>query len=71
MVHFPSIALALPVADNWGRLDLRQPVPALNASLAATAPAHDLAVLSRDADDLRNTGVRLLNPFSSPKPAGN
>jgi len=58
------------VADQWGRLGLQQPMPVLDAFLAATALAHDLVVVSRDEDGFRSTGVRLINPFSKPKPAG-
>jgi hypothetical protein len=59
------------VADQWGRLGLLQPVPTLDAFLAATALVHDLTVVSRDEDGFRRTGVRMINPFSKPKPAGN
>jgi len=59
------------VADQWGRLGLRQPVPTLDAFLAATALVHDLTVVSRDEDGFRNTGAQLLNPFSKSEPAGN
>jgi toxin FitB len=58
------------VADQWGRLGLRQPAPLLDAVLAATALAHDLTIVSRDEDDFKNTGARLINPFSKPKPPG-
>jgi toxin FitB len=59
------------VADRWGRLGLRQPVPLLDAFLAATALVHDLVVVSRDEEDFRNTGARVLNPFSKPTSTGN
>jgi toxin FitB len=59
------------VADQWGRMGLLQPVPTLDAFLAATALVHDLTVVSRDEDGFRRTGVRMINPFSKPKPAGN
>ena len=59
------------VADQWGRLGLRQPVPLLDAFMAATALVHDLTVVSRDEGGFRNTGVRLTNPFTKPKPTGN
>ena len=59
------------VADQWGRLGLRQPVPTLDAFLAATALVHRLTVVSRDEAGFRNTGVGIINPFSKPKPAGN
>ena len=52
------------VADQWGRLGLHQPVPVLDAFLAATAITRDLTVVSRDEDGFRNTGVRVVNPFS-------
>jgi len=58
------------VADQWGRLGLQQPVPTLDALLAATALVHDLTVVSRDEEGFRRTGVRMINPFSKSKPAG-
>ena len=58
------------VADQWGRLGLRQPVPVLDAFLAATALVHGLTVVSRDEAGFRNTGVTVLNPFLKSKPRG-
>ena len=59
-----------PIADQWGRLGLQQPVPALDALLAATALAHGLTVVTRDEDGFRNTGARVFNPFTKANPAG-
>ena len=59
-----------PVADRWGRLGLRQPVPLLDALLAATALVHGLVVVSRDEEGFRNTGARVLNPFSKSTATG-
>ena len=59
-----------PVADQWGRLGLRQPVPLLDALLAATALVHGLVVVSRDEEGFRNTGARVLNPFSKSTATG-
>ena len=56
------------VADQWGRLGSRQPVPTLDAFLAATALVHDLEIVSRDEQGFRHTGVRVVNPFSKTKP---
>ena len=58
------------VADQWGRLGLQQPVPVLDALLAATALAHGLTMVSRDEAGFRNTGVPVINPFSKSKPKG-
>jgi predicted nucleic acid-binding protein len=52
------------VADQWGRLGLQQPVPVLDAFLAATALVHGLTMVSRDEEGFRNTGVPVINPFS-------
>jgi toxin FitB len=52
------------VADQWGRLGLRQPLPVLDGVLAATALVRDLVLVTRDEDGFRDTGVRKLNPFS-------
>ena len=57
------------VADQWGRLGLLQPVPTLDAFLAATALVHDLTMVSHDEKGFRRTGVRMINPFSKPKSA--
>jgi len=59
-----------PVADRWGRMGLRQPVPLLDALLAATALVHDLVVVSRDEEGFRNTGAQVLNPFSKSTATG-
>jgi len=53
------------IADQWGRLGLRQPIPVLDAFLAATAITHNLIVVSRDEDGFRNTGAQVVNPFST------
>jgi toxin FitB len=55
------------VADEWGRMGLRQPVPTLDAFLAATALVHNLTVVSRDEEGFRRTGVRTINPFTGEK----
>ena len=52
------------VADRWGQLGLRQPVPVVDALLASTALVHNLVVVSRDQDDFKNTGALVVNPFS-------
>lgn len=52
------------IADQWGRLGVRDSVPILDAFLAATALVHDLAVVSRDEQGFGSTGVHLVNPFS-------
>ena len=69
--HDRLLPVDAKVADQWGRLGLRQPVPVLDAFLAATARAHDLTIVSRDEEGFRHAGVTVINPFSKSKLKGN
>jgi predicted nucleic acid-binding protein len=53
------------VADRWGALNVPDPVPTVDGLLAATALVHDLTLVTRNVQDVRGTGVRVLDPFSS------
>lgn len=52
------------IADKWGYIGLSQPVPPVDALLAATALVHDLAIVTRNTKDMERTGARVLNPFT-------
>lgn len=51
------------IAEEWGRISAHNPLPALDALLAATAIVHDMTLVTRDAKVLASCGVRVLNPF--------
>jgi len=51
------------VADCWGRLNVTDPLPAVDGILAATAITHGLTLVTRNVRDVERTGVGLLNPF--------
>ena len=51
------------VADRWGRLNVPDPLPAVDGLLAATALVHDLTVVTRNARDFVRAGVPVVNPF--------
>ena len=56
-------------ADLWGRLRARanragKPFPVIYAMLAATALRHNLALVTRNEDDFRHSGVDVVNPWS-------
>ena len=52
------------IAMLWGKLRVPDPNHALDKFIAATALIFDLTVVTRNLDDFRNTGARLLNPFT-------
>ena len=51
------------VAERWGRLSPRKPLPAPDGLLAATALKYDLICVTRNVSDFERSGVRLLNPW--------
>lgn len=57
----------LPISDEiaveWGRLNVPDPLPAVDGLLAATARVHDMILVTRNVAEVERTGVRLLNPF--------
>ncbi len=52
------------VADRWGRLNIPDPVSAVDGMLAATALVHSLTLVTRNVRDIRRTGVRYIDPFA-------
>lgn len=51
------------VAEQWGRLSVRQPLPSIDGLLAATASVHGLTMVTRNTADFERSGVDILNPF--------
>jgi predicted nucleic acid-binding protein len=52
------------VADQWGRLNAPDPLPAVDGLLAATALVHDMVLVTRNVRNVVSTGVRVLDPTS-------
>lgn len=57
------LGISIAVAEEWGRLNVPDPLPAVDALLAATARVHGLTLVTRNVADAARTGVRVLNPF--------
>ncbi|WP_049630374.1 type II toxin-antitoxin system VapC family toxin [Cellvibrio sp. pealriver] len=51
-------------AQVWGALRVPNHENALDKQIAATALVYDLYVVTRNYDDFKSTGVKVINPFS-------
>lgn len=72
VARFPERVLPVDdaVADRWGRLNVPNPVPAIDGLLAATALVHGLTLVTRNVSDVASTGVAAHNPFANSSPPG-
>ena len=52
------------VAEEWGRMNAANTLPAVDGLLAATARVHGLTLVTRNTRDIARTGVPSLDPFS-------
>jgi toxin FitB len=57
------LPVTLPVAAAWGRQQYAQPLPVIDALIAATARVHGMTVVTRNVKDFELAGVQVLNPF--------
>lgn len=51
------------VAEEWGRMNVPDPLPIIDGLLAATAKVHGLILVTRNVADVARSGARLLDPF--------
>jgi predicted nucleic acid-binding protein len=51
------------IAETWGRLGARRPLPVIDGLLAATALVHRLTLVIRNTRDSDGPGIRLLDPW--------
>jgi predicted nucleic acid-binding protein len=59
------IPVTLRIAAEWGRQHHEQPMPVIDALIAAIARVHGWTVVTRNAKAFERTGVPVLNPFDS------
>ena len=53
------------IAEHWGHLGTPDPVPAIDALIAATAIERDLVVVTRNVKHIAGTGARFVDPFGT------
>ena len=57
------VAIDVDIAETWGELAARTPLPVIDALIAATAKARGLTVVSRNVRDIARAGVDVVNPW--------
>ena len=51
------------IADEWGRMNVPDPLPVVDGLLAATAKIRGMTLVTRNISDVSRTGIETLNPF--------
>ena len=59
------VPITTDVCEEWGRLNVPDPLPVVDGLMAATARRSDWTLVTRNVKDLGRTGVRLLYPFDA------
>ena len=52
------------IAEEWGRMNVPDPLPVVDGLLAATARLLGLTLVTRNVADVEATGVEVLDPFA-------
>ena len=64
-----TLPVTFHVAADWGRRQPGQPMPVIDALIAATARVNGLTIVTRNVKDFERADVPLVNPFTgSPMP---
>jgi toxin FitB len=63
--HFADrlVPITADVCEEWGRLNVPDPLPVVDGLMAATAKVREWTFVTRNVADLAPADVRLLNPF--------
>jgi len=60
------IPIDTAVAEEWGRMNVPNPISTIDGLMAATAKVHNLILVTRNEKDILHTGVQYINPFNFP-----
>jgi predicted nucleic acid-binding protein len=52
------------IAEEWGRMNVPDPLPVVDGLLAATARVLGLTLVTRNLEDVEGAAVVILNPFA-------
>ena len=60
------IGVDTETAEEWGRINVPDPLPVIDGLLAASAKVRGWTLVTRNTSDVASSGVQLLNPFELP-----
>jgi predicted nucleic acid-binding protein len=61
------VAVDAHIVEEWGRMNVPDPLPVIDGLLAATARVRGWILVTRNVDDVAGRDVAVINPF---EPAG-
>ena len=59
------LPVTVPIAEEWGRINVPDPLPIFDGLLVATARIHGLTLVTRDISDLQRRGLPVLDPWTA------
>lgn len=64
------LSIDLEVANKWGFIvgKFKNPIPAIDSLIAATALTHNLILVTRNTKDYDKFGLEIINPWLSSRP---
>ncbi|GAA3173404.1 type II toxin-antitoxin system VapC family toxin [Nonomuraea roseoviolacea] len=58
------LPVTLDVAEEWGRMNAKRPLPVVDGLIAATASAHGWILVTRNVKDFADLDVKMVDPFA-------
>lgn len=58
------LPIDIQVAEAWGSMAAKRPIPTIDGLLAATAKVHRMTLVTRNEPQVTGLGAKVLNPFS-------
>jgi predicted nucleic acid-binding protein len=57
------LPIDLDTVEEWGRMNVPDPLPVIDSLIAATAKVRGLTLVTRNVADIARTGVAFFNPW--------
>jgi toxin FitB len=58
------VSIDRAITEEWGRMNVPDPLPVVDGLLAATARVLGLTLVTRNITDVKDSGVEVLDPFA-------